>query len=102
MLCTVSHRCPTIRIFNTYNIFAGEYIICIYFLTVVCLSENVHGFYSYYHRLTATGSNVGVAPVVTTCKCCIVIFSVAIFSHYRNMFSVQSVHAFVFALIESY
>ena len=34
-----------------------------YILTVVRLSENVHGFYSYYRPTTVMASGVGMAPV---------------------------------------
>ena len=41
-------------------------VTCISILTVVRLSENVHGFHSYYHPLTVTASRVG-APLCQPC-----------------------------------
>ena len=39
----------------------GEYIMWINILTVGCLCEIVHGFYSYYRPVMVTASGIGAA-----------------------------------------
>jgi len=53
-------RCPTVRVFNAYYIFVGEYVICINTLTVECLLENVHGVCSWCGHQPGAKNESGV------------------------------------------